>query len=166
MSEDAETAPEAPASTRSPTCPFCKESVRISATKCPHCQASIEPPPDHGGECPFCKEEINLEAVRCPHCKSDIAGSPPVEVSIQPATTSVHATSAGCSECGSAAPVIRQLRPGFVSRVIIGPPTPGLSRYCIKLCPYDEGAGPEAAKCWYICVDLPDRGPVVASIGR
>ena len=149
MSEEPQSAAESPASTRSSTCPFCKEAVRPGATKCPHCQASIQSPPDHGGECPFCKEQINTEAVRCRHCKSDLGGSPPVKVSIYPVSMSARAAFAGCSECGSAA------------RVIIGPPRPGMRRYCFEMCE-EKPAGP--IDCWTICVDLPDRGPAVASV--
>jgi hypothetical protein len=152
MSEDAQAAvAETPASARSSTCPFCKEAVRVGATKCPYCQASIDSPPDHGGECPFCKEEIKREAVRCRHCKSDLGGSPPLKVSIYPVPMSARTASAGCSGCGSAA------------RVIIGPPGPGMRRYCFEMCE-DLPAGPY--RCWWICVDLPDRGPALAELRR
>ena len=54
-------------------CPFCKEEVKATATRCRHCQAALVPTtPDHGGICPFCKEEINVEAIRCKHCGADV----------------------------------------------------------------------------------------------
>src|SRR4051812_36128384 len=102
MSEVSETVGEPPRSTelgsssRSSTCPYCKEAVHQDAHKCPHCQASIDGPPNHGGECPFCKETINLEAVRCRHCKSDLRESPRNEASVHPVTPIARTTSSGC----------------------------------------------------------------------
>lgn len=167
MSEDAQIAAETYESTESKACPFCKEVIRIGATKCPYCQAAINKPPDHGGECPFCKEQINVEAVRCRHCKSDLGGFLPVNVSVRPATTDPRVTSAGCSGCGQAAPVGMRRLPGSVGmRLLPGPSDPigdGLRRYCFWFCDDACPAGPEC--CVQICVDLPDRGPAIGFIG-
>jgi hypothetical protein len=59
---------------------------------------------------------------------------PPVRVSIQPAARGV----------------------------IIGPPSPGMRRYCFEMCEMGQPAG--IPVCYWICVDLPDRGPAAASI--
>ncbi|WP_147256489.1 zinc ribbon domain-containing protein [Pseudonocardia hierapolitana] len=158
-------------------CPSCKEPVRDGATKCPHCQATIGRPPDHGGTCPICKENINPEAVRCRHCKSDLGRSPliastdfggssSVAVSAHPAAaTGTRATTPGeCSGCGGAG--VAPSQGGY--RIFRGPSSPlgtgsggiAMRRYCFWFCIEECPAGPEC--CTLICVDLPDQGPAVA----
>jgi hypothetical protein len=76
-------------------CPFCKEEIYASATKCKHCLSSVQPErPDHGGTCPYCKEEVNDEAIKCKHCGSWIDGTTDVfEFSILPAVAGQRAGS-------------------------------------------------------------------------
>jgi hypothetical protein len=159
MSENTEAVADVAASTRSKACSFCKEAVHIGATKCHYCQASIEEPPDHGGECPFCKQEIHVEAVRCRYCKSDLAVSVPVNASVNLSTVNARATSAGWSEGGSAAPVGMRLFAARSDETGTGPGGMPIRRYCFRMCE-ERPAGP--IECWWICVWLPDRGPAVA----
>jgi hypothetical protein len=58
-------------------CPFCKEPIRLDATKCKHCGSGVMPAkPPHGGVCPYCKEAINPEAIKCKHCASFLVEPP------------------------------------------------------------------------------------------
>jgi Double zinc ribbon len=52
-------------------CPYCKEDIQPTATRCKHCGSSIRPEsPEHGGTCPYCKEAIHPEAIKCKHCRA------------------------------------------------------------------------------------------------
>jgi hypothetical protein len=85
-------------------CPFCKESIRLTATRCKHCHAAVAPDSKaHGGVCPFCKEEIKVDAIRCRHCKSDVrrrmtlppSGTVPYAATMPPGCTCNRGSGAG-----------------------------------------------------------------------
>lgn len=56
-------------------CPYCREEIDASASRCKHCGSSVVPKVrSHGGTCPYCREEIHEEASKCKHCRSDLTG--------------------------------------------------------------------------------------------
>lgn len=65
-----------PQGSESHECPFCREGVKVTTTRCSHCHADLVPTTlDHGGECPLCKEAIHVEAIRCKHCLANLYGA-------------------------------------------------------------------------------------------